>query len=87
MIFSLYKIVTNYLLSPFLYAIHSPYTSTKNLNIVLYDYTQDNPVFTSIIFYFYHNTLCMDLNASSIFESLVISLAPGRKILQSILFL
>ena len=44
----------------------------KNLNTVLYNYIKDNLIFTSITFYFCDNAL-MDLNASSMSESLAIS--------------
>ena len=55
----------------------------KNLNTVLYNYIQDNAIINSIIFIFVIMLSCMDLNASSMSESLAISLALEWKILRS----
>ena len=55
----------------------------KNLNAVLYNYSQDNPIFMSIIVHFCTMLLFMDVNTSSISKSLAITLVHEQKILQS----
>ena len=75
-----FSLALNYLLSLFFMLFTLHILTLKNPNTVLYYYIQDNPIFTSIIYYFCHNTLCMDLNPSSISESLAISLALEWKV-------
>ena len=54
----------------------------KILNTMIYNYNLDNLIFTSIIFYFCHNALMYGyVNASSMSESLAVSLELEWKIL------
>ena len=54
---SLYKIAINYLLSPFFMLFILLIPALKNLDTVIYNYIQDNPIFTSSIFNFCYNAL------------------------------
>ena len=59
----------------------------KNIRAMLYNYIPGNTVFTAIIFIFVIMLWCIDLNASSMSESLAMSLLHEWKNLQSFPFL